>query len=66
MNHVISFRRPGQTHVLTKLTVPPEEDATAYVRRLEDLGYKVVEVSPSVCHETPPQDQLAPELKVID
>lgn len=66
MNHVISFRRPGQTHVLSKLTVPPQEDAAAYVRRLENLGYKVVEISPPVGHQAPPQDLTTPEFKVVD
>jgi hypothetical protein len=54
MNHVISFRRPGQVRTLTKLTVPPLEDPVAYARRLEKLGYTIVDISPPLARDDPP------------
>ena len=67
MDHVISFRRPGQTRLLTKLTVPSHEDAAAYVRRLENLGYAVVDVVPPVSCQGPPQNPRrdASEVRVV-
>jgi len=46
MNSTISFRRPEQLHVLSKLSVPPEADLASYVRRLQGLGYRIVEILP--------------------
>ena len=68
MNSTISFRRPEQLHVLSKLSVPPEADLASYVRRLQDLGYKIVDVSPPLEHWGPPMKshQLAPELVVVE
>lgn len=56
MYSTISFRRPEQLHVLSKLSVPPEADLASYVRRLQDLGYKIVEVVPPLEQWGPPQD----------
>ena len=61
MNHVISFRRPEHLHTVTKLSVPLGEDVTAYVSRLRNLGYKIVEVSPPLDFQGPPQN---PEVRV--
>lgn len=66
MNHVVSFLRPGQTDVLAKVTVPPHEDAAAYIRRLEHLGYKVVGIVPPIDHQGPPQKPLPPGLRVVN
>lgn len=64
MNHVISFRRPGQIRALTKLTVPPDEDAATYVRRLENLGYTVVEVAqPDDHHASQLELHVGPSLE---
>ncbi len=64
VNHTISFRRPEQRHVLSKLSVPPNEDVAAYVRRLEDLGYKIVDVFPPL---DPPPDShpRTPDMSVV-
>ncbi len=68
MNHVISFRRPEHLHTVTKLSVPLGEDVSAYVSRLRNLGYKIVEVSPPLDFQGPPQNPKAPapERKAID
>ena len=55
MTHIISFRRPEQPYVLSRMSVPPGSDAEAQVHRLEDLGYKVVDVSPPLSGYGPPQ-----------
>ena len=65
VKHVISFRRPDQKHVLTKMTIPPQEDPAAYVHRLENLGYKIVDVSPPLPPYGPPENPQAPNLRVI-
>lgn len=54
MTYVIRFRRPGQIRTSTKLTIPPLEDPVAYVRRLEKLGYTVVDISPPLPRTDPP------------
>lgn len=56
MNHTISFRRPELRHVLSKMSVPPEADVAAHIRRLEDLGYMIVGVSPALESYGPPQN----------
>lgn len=68
MHSTISFRRPQQNHVLSKLSVPPEADLASYVRRLQDLGYKIVEVFPPLEQSGPPQKphQPAPESSVVE
>jgi hypothetical protein len=65
VKHVISFRRPGQKYVLTKMTIPPQEDPEAYVHRLENLGYTIVDVLPPLPPYGPPENPLAPNLRVI-
>lgn len=62
MTHTISFRRPELHHVLAKMSVPPSEDVAAQVRRLEDLGYKVEDVSPPLTGYGPPQNPRIPQL----
>jgi hypothetical protein len=59
MNHTISFRRPELNHVLSKMSVPPDTDVAAQIRRLEDLGYKIVDVSPPLEPYGPPRNPLA-------
>lgn len=54
MHHVISFRRPGQIRTSTKLTIPPAEDPASYVRRLEGLGYTIVDITPPLPTYNPP------------
>ena len=56
VTHTISFRRPELRHVLAKMSVPPSEDVAAQVRHLEDLGYKVEDVSPPLTGYGPPQN----------
>jgi hypothetical protein len=58
--HSIRFRRPEQLYVLAKMSVPSEADAATQVRHLEDLGYKVVDVSPPLSEYGPPQSPLLP------
>ncbi len=58
MSHTISFRRPEHFYVLCKMVVPPEGNVRAQIHRLEDLGYKIVEVSPPLGVCAPPQDPL--------
>ncbi len=59
VNHIISFRRPELRYVLSKMSVPPEADAAMQVRRLEDLGYTIVDVSPPLeCYGPPQNPQL--------
>jgi hypothetical protein len=59
VKHVISFRRPGQIRAVTKMTIPHQENPTSYVRRLENLGYKVVDISPPLAHCGQPQNPKA-------
>ena len=59
MEHVISFRRPGQTRSFTKLTIPPLEDPAAYARRLENLGYTIIDITPPLSAYGPPQRPAA-------
>jgi hypothetical protein len=54
VQHVISFRRPGQTRTCNKLTIPPLEDPAAYVRRLEGLGYTIIDITPPLPPYDPP------------
>jgi hypothetical protein len=56
VNHTISFRRPELRYVLSKMSVPPEADVAVQIRRLEDLGYKIVDVSPPLECYGPPQN----------
>ena len=58
MSHTISFRRPELFYVLSKMTVPPGADVVAQIHHLEDLGYKIVEVSPPLGDYGPPQRPL--------
>lgn len=60
MNYIISFRRPELRHVLSKMVVPPEADVAVHIRRLQDLGYQIVEVSPPL-----EGDAHATELSVV-
>ncbi len=64
MNHTISFRRPEQRHVLSTMSVPPDTDVAAQIRRLEDLGYKIVEISPPLDPCGPPQNPQPPERNI--
>lgn len=66
MNHTISFRRPELRYVLSTMSVPSETDVAAQIRRLEDLGYDIVEVSPPLERYGPPQNPRRPELSVIN
>lgn len=56
MDHVISFRRPEHQNTLSKLCVPHGQNVAGYVRRLRDLGYKIVDVTPPL----DPQSALTP------
>ena len=66
VTHTISFRRPELRHVLSKMSVPPGEDVAAQVRRLEDLGYRVEDVSPPLTGYGPPQNPRTLQLFAID
>lgn len=55
MKHVISFRRPEHPNTVTRLSVPPDQSAAAYVRRLGELGYKIVDVVPPLEEPNPAQ-----------
>jgi hypothetical protein len=46
VTHTISFRRPELIHVLSKMSVPPQADVGAQIRRLRNLGYQIVDVRP--------------------
>ncbi len=67
MNHTISFRRPELRHALSTMSVPPDTDVSAQIRRLEDLGYQIVDVSPPLEPYGPPPNPLAqtPELNLV-
>jgi hypothetical protein len=66
VTHTISFRRPELRHVLSKMSVPPGEDVVAQIRHLEDLGYKVENVSPPLTGYGPPQNPRIPQLLAVD
>jgi hypothetical protein len=55
MIHTIRFRRPELPYVLSTMSVPPGADTEGHVRRLEDLGYKIIDVSPPLGGYGPPQ-----------
>lgn len=57
MPHTISFRRPGQVRTFTKMTIPQQEDPLAYIRRLENLGYSIVDISPPISQFIPAQSR---------
>jgi hypothetical protein len=59
MTHTIRFRRPELPYVLSTMSVPPGSDTGEHVRRLEDLGYKIVDVSPPLGGYGPPQKPAA-------
>lgn len=65
MNHTISFRRPELRHELTKMSVPRDTDAATQIRRLKNLGNKIVDVSPPLERYGPPQNPQIPELDVV-
>ena len=46
MSHVIRFQRPETPYGVSTVRVPPEANAAQQLRRLEALGYTIVEVSP--------------------
>jgi len=50
------------------MSVPPGADVAEHVRRLKDLGYKIVDVSPPLDGYGPPQNPhpCLPELRVAD
>lgn len=54
--HIISFRRPGQVRTLTKMTIPKQEDPLIYIRRLENLGYSIIDISPPIAQFIPTQN----------
>lgn len=65
MNHTISFRRPELRHVLSTMTVPSEVDVPAQIRRLENLGYKIIAVAPPLDVYGPPRNPHKPELIAV-
>lgn len=46
MNHTIRYQRAETPYGVTKSCVPPEGDAAKQVRRLEALGYTILDVTP--------------------
>jgi hypothetical protein len=56
LSHTISFRRPELPYVLSTMSVPPEADVEEHVRRLKDLGYKIIAVTPPLDGYGPPQN----------
>jgi hypothetical protein len=65
VNHTISFRRPELSYVLSKMSVPSEGDVAMHVRRLEDLGYKIINVSPPLESYGPPQNPKLLQLLAV-
>lgn len=63
MTHTITFRRPELPYVLSTMFVPAGADAEMQVRHLEDLGYKIITVSPPLDICGPSQD--LPELREV-
>jgi hypothetical protein len=59
VSHTISFRRPELRHVLSTIFVPPGADVEAQIRRLQDLGYQIVDVAP-------PLDGYGPGYQILD
>lgn len=48
MPHIISFRRADQVRTITKMTIPQQENPLVYIRRLESLGYSIIDISPPI------------------
>jgi len=63
MSRIISFLRPEHQNTVCKLSVPPGEDIAAHVRRLENLGYQIIDVSPPIDWQGPPQNPRLPEMR---
>jgi hypothetical protein len=62
LSHTISFRRPELPYVLSTMSVPPESDVMEHIRRLKDLGYKIIAVTPPLNGYGPPQNPNRLEL----
>jgi hypothetical protein len=63
LSHTISFRRPELPYVLSTMSVPPDSDVAEHVRRLKDLGYKIIAVTPPLDGYGPPQNPHNLELR---
>jgi len=50
------------------MSVPPEADVAEHVRRLKDLGYTIVDVTPPLGGYGPPQAPRPrlPDLRAVD
>jgi hypothetical protein len=59
VNHTISFRRPDLRYVLSTIFVPSGTDVTVQIRRLQDLGYQIVDVMP-------PLEGYGPGFQILD
>jgi hypothetical protein len=59
VSHTISFRRPELRHVLSTIFVPSGTDVEVQIRRLQDLGYQIVDVAP-------PLDGYGPGYQILD
>jgi hypothetical protein len=46
VSHIIRFQRPETPYGVSRVHVPPEANAAQQLRRLEALGYTILEVSP--------------------
>jgi len=46
MRQIISYQRPETGSVLARISVPGEAETLRQVRRLEALGYTIVDVAP--------------------
>jgi hypothetical protein len=46
MRQIISYQRPETGGRVTRISVPSEAETLRQVRRLEALGYAIVDVSP--------------------
>jgi isopropylmalate/homocitrate/citramalate synthase len=47
------------------MSVPPSEDVRTHIRHLEDLGYKIIEVSPPLSSYGPPQNPQTPRESAV-
>jgi hypothetical protein len=62
LSHTIRFRRPELPYVLSTMSVPPGSDVAEHIRRLKDLGYKIIAVIPPLDGYGPPQNPNRLEL----
>ena len=53
MSHTVQFKRPETPTRISRMFIPEEEAGSIrHIRRLEALGYTIVDVSPPVAEYT--------------